>query len=128
MSMRIENPPAPKTPDQTKPRVLFVKKEFFPSIRKGLQTIEIRPVYAGFRLPHIGEILTFKTSPTSRAVKVRVVGVRQHLTLATVLEKEKLDKIFPGIEASQAALTAQNIFNDENIKKNGLIAIEFEKI
>jgi ASC-1-like (ASCH) protein len=114
--------------DQNQPRVVFVKEEFFSQIESGLKTCELRIAYKSFLRMKPGQILEFKTSKENQSKKVKVTDVRQYPNQETIMEKENVSKIAPGISPEEAPVLFSQAFNKADVEKHGLVVIEFEKV
>ncbi len=117
----------PNLSEQNKARNMFVKDEIFSQIESGQKTCELRLAYDSFLRIKPGQILEFKAA-NKKSLRARVVGSRKYKTFESMLEKEDLSKIAPGISKDQAVLDCQRLFDKKYATELGLVVIEFKKI
>lgn len=119
----------PKPQERVHPDPFFIKRDFFNLIESGAKTVELRIAFSRFANAKRGEVIEFKLSVDNPAVvKVRVTGVRRYKTIEEALAQEDLNKIAPGIEEEAALDLGGEIFKPLDVKKYGMVAIEFEKL
>lgn len=118
----------PDSPEKIPPRIIFVREKFFSAIEDGLKTCELRVAFRSFLQIKPGQILELKTSQNRKIIKARVVAMRQHPNLESVIEKENMNKIVPGLPRKLISRKLKDFFNEADVKAYGLVVIEFEKI
>ncbi len=121
--------PQLQTPDHGLPREMWIKDEFFPYIESGKKTCELRIGYESFRKIQPGHTIDFKSPRYDKGAKVMVKKLNQYPTFEAMIATEDIWRIAPNVRSTaEAALMFKKIFQDNEVKKHGLVVIEFEKI
>jgi ASC-1-like (ASCH) protein len=115
--------------EQNPPKLLWIKDEFFPYLESGKKTCELRIGYRSFLRLKSGDTLEFKSPRNDKGVKVGVKEVRRYPTFESMTATENIWKIAPNVRSvDEAEAIFKRIFHENEVKKHGLIVIEFEKI
>jgi|SRR3989344_4153999 len=117
----------PGSSDRESPGTIFVKRDFFEAIESGRKTLELRLARGQFANIKAGDTRQFRTSGND-SVAVRIVGVRRYASISLVLGSEDMDKLAPGVTQDELSRISQTIFNESDVRKHGLVLIEFEKV
>ncbi|MDP9249223.1 MAG: hypothetical protein M3M85_01785 [bacterium] len=120
---------APSSPDRNQPRIIGVDDErIFLSIETGQKTLELRVGFNSFSRIKPGDILEFRTRSKKIGIKAKVKETRKYKTLEEVTATEDVEKIAPSMSREELNKISARTFKEQDVKKYGLIVIDFEKI
>lgn len=108
---------------------LNVQDPWFSLIYLGNKTVEGRLAKGKFLEMEKGDYIIFKndTLVKERKIKKKIVKINKYPSFKKYLEKEKLEKCLPTITNIENGVAVyRQFYNEENEKKYGIIAIQFE--
>ncbi|MFH1187743.1 MAG: ASCH domain-containing protein [bacterium] len=104
---------------------LRFKRKYFEMIQSGKKTLECRVNYPSLRSIKDSDKVKFFWEHLS--VIVEIVGVRKYSGFAKMLNKEKTEKLAPGMSKEQALVEYEAIYPSWKVKQNnGVVVFEIK--
>lgn len=104
---------------------LRFKRKYFEMIQSGKKTLECRVYYPSLRSIKAGDKVKFFWEHLS--VIVEITGVRKYSGFAEMLNKEKAEKLVPGMSKDQALAEYEAIYPSWKVKQNnGVVVFEIK--
>ncbi len=126
----FDKPTPASSPEENElSKEIFVQAGFLSDIKKGKKTVELRLEYRSFSNIQPGQVIEFKSAESVVGTRVRVTAIRRYETIDTLLKGEDMKKVAPRLREDRVAFNLNRFFSvTADIKKYGLMAIEFRKI